>query len=87
MVEIPNKNCSDIRRKRDLGAVDSIHTKLNCCINSIVTLKDHIERTYHFEKEVEAIEDVLMVFDNMISKLYEEESYWSEKVTTLKEFM
>ena len=82
---------SEIRRKREaesLAAVDSIHTKLHCCIDSIVTLKDHIElarRTYHFEEgEVEAIEDVLMVLDNMISKLYEEESYWSEKVTTLQ---
>lgn len=74
------------RETESLVVADSIQTRLCCCIQSILNLKDylHLTRVQSFQEgEITMAEEILTVLDHMITNLEQEERYWCMKIERL----
>ena len=65
----------------------SVYTKLVCCIDGILQLKEHISKLHvrqqHSVPEIEVIREVLFVLSNMLNNLEEESLFWNAKMERL----
>ena len=75
-----------LRETESLVVADSIQTRLCCCIESIVNLKDylHLTRVQNFQEgEITMAEEILTVLDIMLTNLEQEGRYWCMKIERL----
>ena len=65
----------------------SVYTKLVCCIDGILRLKEHISKLHvrqqHSVPEIEVIREGLFVLSNMLNNLEEESLFWNAKMERL----
>ena len=81
---------SEIQLKRETNSLivtHSVYTKLVCCIDGVLRLKEHISilhvRQQHSIPEIEVICEVLFVLSNMLNNLEEESLFWNAKMERL----
>ena len=81
---------SEIQLKSEthsLIVTHSVYTKLVCCIDGILRLKENISilhvRQQHSIPEIEVIRKVLFVLSNMLNNLEEESLFWNAKMERL----